>query len=149
MSKEYEAAVAFLQLKSAYSNLVKATIDMHDLDLSDSYPFYLLDFEVIAPAVLQWCTIHAAKLMSQLPERVDNPVCITCEFFRAGLGSDGLCKGFAEIKSNTHPTIVYSKEAVIPYLASLGTDVSKLTIDEIHLLYMKRTDEAYAKINED
>ena len=145
MSKEYEAAVAFLQLKSAYSNLVKATVDMHDLDLSDSYPFYLLDFEVIAPAVLQWCTIHSAKLMSQLPERVDNPVCITCKYFREGLASDGLCKGFHEMKCNTHPMIVYSKEAVTPYLQSLGIDISKLSIDELHLLYMKRTDEAYVK----
>lgn len=145
MSKEYEAAVAFLQLKNAYSKLVQATLEMPDLDVRDSYPFFLLDFEAIAPAVLQWCTIHSAKLMAQLPERVDNPVCINCRFFREGLGSDGLCKGFNEMQCNTHPTIVYSKEAVMPYLQSLGIDISKLTIDELHLLYMKRTDEAYDK----
>lgn len=145
MSKEYRAAVAFLQLKNAYGKLVEVTQEMPDLDVSDSYPFFLLDFEVIAPAVLQWCTIHSAKLMAQLPERVDNPACINCAYFREGLGSDGLCKGFNEIQCNTHPTILYSKEAVTPYLRSDGTKVDALNDDELHLLYMKRTDEEYVK----
>lgn len=139
----YKMAVAFLQFKQAYSNLVDASLAMPDLDVSDAYPFYLLDFETIEPAVRQWCNIHSSRLMKLLPERVDNPTCLSCSFLRAGTGPDGFCKGLRETNCGVHPTILFSKEAVAPFLTSVGVDINKLDDEAMHLIYIQRSEEAY------
>jgi len=152
MNSEYNMAIALLQFRAAYENLVRAGKDLPDLDLSDGYPFYLLDYEEIKPAVLQWCSIHAARLMKQLPERVDNPACLQCGFYRAGLLPSGLCRGAETMHCSNYPVIVYSKEMVIPYLVSVGVAIDKLDNDSIHLLYMRKADEVYEKkceVNDD
>ncbi len=136
-------AIAFLQFKQAYTNLVDASLSMPDLELDDNYPFYLLDFEQIEPAVRQWCSIHAARLMKNLPERADNPRCLSCDFLRAGLGKEGLCIGMPMVHCNVHPTILYSQEAVTPFLISVGVDVGALNEESIHLIYIQRTEEIY------
>lgn len=143
MSKEYRMAVALLQFKSAFMALAAASKEMPDLDVSENYPFYLLDYEEIAPAVSQWCSIHAARLMQALPERVDNPACISCLYYRAGLLPSGLCKGAEKKRCHIHPTIVYSREAVTPYLLAQEVKVAELDDSSIHLLYMRKADEAY------
>lgn len=146
MSKEYKLAVAFIQFKDAYSKLVDASMAMPDIDLSDNYPFYLLDFEEIENAVKQWCIVHASRLMRELPERVDNPRCLSCSYLRAGLAPTGLCVGMNEIQCGVHPTIVYSSDAVIPYLVGNGVSVANLNPEEIHLIYMNKTEAIYERL---
>lgn len=145
MNKEYNLAVAFINFKGAYSKLVEASMAMPDLDVSENYPFYLLDFEEIENAVKQWCVVHATRLMKYLPERVDNPRCLGCKHLRAGLNPQGLCVGLAEEGCSVHPEIPYSKAAVIPYLTNNGVDTSQLGDDEIHLLYINKTEVAYER----
>lgn len=144
-ARNYKIAIAFLQLKSAYKNLVAASKALPNLDVSENYPFYLLDFEDIEPAVLQWCTIHAAKLMQNLPDKVDNPACIHCAYFRAGLGPDGQCKGMQKTWCTVYPYISFTKEAALPVLIATGMNVAELSDNDVHLLYLKRMDEIYAQ----
>ena len=141
INNEYKVAVAMLQFKTAYHNLVEATKSMPDLDVSNCYPFYLLDFEEIEPAVMQWCSIHAAELMKHLPERVDNPGCLACQYFRAGLTPGGICKGSENTSCGIYPTLVYMKEYIIPYMTSVGIDVTSMKEEEIHLLYLKKCED--------
>lgn len=70
----HNLAKALLTLKAAYKQLVEASRDMPDYDISEAYPFYLLDFEAIEPAVLQWCTVHATRLLKRLPYQVESPI---------------------------------------------------------------------------
>ena len=105
---EYMMATALLQFKKAYSDLCAASRKLPDLDVSENYPFYLLDFEDIEQAVIQWCNIHTNRLMEQVPDRVDNPACVGCSSFRVGLGANGLCKGGP---CNNYPFILFSREA--------------------------------------
>ena len=143
-SKEYDMAVALLQFKAAYQNLATASKALpEDTDLTEGYPFYLLDFVDIAPAVLQWCTLHAYAFMRQLPEQVDNPRCFTCPHYRVGLAPNGLCKEYDTVQCMVHPTMIYSKEAVIPFLLSQGYSIQELSDDELHLLYIRKAEELY------
>ena len=140
-NKEYRLAVALLQFKSAYAQLATASLEMPEYDISQSYPFYLLDFEEITPAVLQWCTIHATNLMKSLPDRVDNPACADCEHLRAGISKNGLCTA---PKSCIHyPYISYLKESVQGFFATRGIDIAGLSDNEIHLLYIRKMDDIY------
>lgn len=133
---EYEMAVALLQFKKSYIDLCKASRKLPDLDVSDCYPFYLLDFEDIETAVIQWCNLHSNKLMEQVPDRVDNPACLSCVHMRIGLGADGLCKGGP---CTVYPYILFSKEACLPALlehyplAVINND----TLSALHVKYIE------------
>lgn len=131
----YDMLVAILTFKEAYKNLTAASIKLPDLDLSAGYPFYLLDFEEIAPAVSQWCSIHAASLMSMLPNRVINPVCIHCEHVGQGISSSGMCKGNATCQN--YPLIVFTPEAVLPVLTLFDKNQSSVDSTTVLLAYMK------------
>lgn len=136
MNNEFKMAIALLQFKKAYKNLTDISKTLPDLDVSDSYPFYLLDFEAIQPQVAMWCDIHAARLLKEVPDKVDNPVCTSCEYFRIGLGPDGLCKAANDKKCGTYPLIVFTKEQVIPFLISIGKEVNSETTDaEVYIMY--------------
>lgn len=142
-SKEYDMAVALLRFKSAYQNLVKSSKALPDYDISDYYPFYLIDFEELDNAVAQWCTVHAANMMSKLSDVVDNPACLDCKYFRAGLLPSGFCKGFEAMSCNEHPTIVFDKSKVIPFLVSQGLDQKELEVtdpNELLFLYIMKVD---------
>lgn len=139
-------AVAFIQFKAAFTKLAAASKALPDLDVSDSYPFYLLDYEEIAPAVAQWCTIHATRLLQQLPDQVDNPRCLECKFFRTGLDASGLCKGLAVTKCGVHPFMPFSIEAILPYLISKNINVANLTPGEAQIIYTSLAEEAYEKL---
>jgi hypothetical protein len=143
MSKEnnYKLAVALLRFKQAYKELVQASKALPDYDISANYPFYILDFEVIEPAVLQWCAIHASELMKNIPDRVDNPACISCEHFRKGLGPDGNCKGYsAENKCVHYPLVPFVREIAIPVLS---TDISNLSDGAVQILYTEHMNTLY------
>lgn len=144
-AKNYNLAVALLQFKTAYKNLVNASKELPDLDVSEDYPFFILDFEDIEPAVTQWCTIHASRLMQNLPDKVDNPACLACAYYRIGVGANGQCRGLTSIWCGIFPAIGFSREAVTPTLLKYGVDTSKLSDNDLHLLYIKRADEIYAQ----
>lgn len=141
---EYELATALLQFKVAYSVLCKASRNMPDLDMSDNYPFYLLDFEDIEPAVIQWCNLHSNKLMEQVPDRVDNPACVECSKFRSGLAANGTCKGGP---CNNYPYVIFSREMCTPLLVKYDTVAipARLTDANLHACYIALCDKLYKK----
>jgi len=141
MSKEgnYKMAVALLRFKSAYHELVAASKELPDLDVSQNYPFYILDYEEIENAVMQWCTVQADKLMKDLPDKVDNPACIKCQYFGKGLGPGGQCKGHESIDCKLYPFITFSREMAIPVLT--GIDVTEMNDNTVQLLYLRRIEE--------
>lgn len=134
-TKEYDMAVALLQFRAAYRRLVAASKAMPDLDISEAYPFYLLDFEVIEPAVLQWCSIHAAKLMETLPDIVANPACFNCAHLGSGVNAAGMCAGDPACPG--YPIVSFTAAACKPALINAGYDVSKLSDAEVELLYIQ------------
>jgi hypothetical protein len=139
---EYNLAVALLQFKTIYKKLVKASKALPDYDCSMHYPFYLLDFEELEDAVCTWCLTHSIELMKSLPDRVDNPACLNCEFFRAGLANSGMCQGSLALNCMLYPYVRFEAAQVIPFLKRRGyTDVDLSDINEIQFLYMCECDK--------
>lgn len=145
-TKEYDMAVALLQFKAAFHKLVTASKALPDLDVSEGYPFYLLDYEVIEPAVLQWCSIHAARLMEALPDVVTNPACLNCEHVGKGIGASGLCAG--NQSCSIYPVISFSPAQCNPALIAAGYNVDKLSDSEVELLYMQEVQKRVEKLKE-
>ena len=145
-TKEYDMAVALLQFKAAFHKLVTASKALPDLDVSEAYPFYLLDYEVIEPAVLQWCSIHAARLMEALPDVVTNPACLNCEHVGKGIGASGLCAG--NQSCGIYPVISFSVAQCKPALIAAGYTVDKLSDSEVELLYMQEVQKRVEKSKE-
>ena len=145
-TKEYDMAVALLQFKAAFHKLVTASKALPDLDVSEGYPFYLLDYEVIEPAVLQWCSIHAARLMEALPDVVTNPACLNCEHVGKGIGASGLCAG--NQSCSIYPVISFSVAQCKPALVAAGYSVDKLSDSEVELLYMQEVQKRVEKRKE-
>lgn len=145
-TKEYDMAVALLQFKAAFHKLVTASKALPDLDVSEGYPFYLLDYEVIEPAVLQWCSIHAARLMEALPDVVTNPACLNCEHVGKGIGASGLCAG--NQSCGIYPVISFSVAQCKPALIAAGYTVDKLSDSEVELLYMQEVQKRVEKSKE-
>lgn len=145
-TKEYDMAVALLQFKAAFHKLVTASKALPDLDVSEGYPFYLLDYEVIEPAVLQWCSIHAARLMEALPDVVTNPACLNCEHVGKGIGASGLCAG--NQSCGIYPVISFSVAQCKPALVAAGYSVDKLSDSEVELLYMQEVQKRVEKRKE-
>lgn len=145
-TKEYDMAVALLQFKAAFHKLVTASKALPDLDVSEGYPFYLLDYEVIEPAVLQWCSIHAARLMEALPDIVTNPACLNCEHVGKGIGASGLCAG--NQSCGIYPVISFSPAQCKPALIAAGYAVDKLSDSEVELLYMQEVQKRVEKLKE-
>lgn len=145
-TKEYDMAVALLQFKAAFHKLVTASKALPNLDVSEGYPFYLLDYEVIEPAVLQWCSIHAARLMEALPDVVTNPACLNCEHVGKGIGASGLCAG--NQSCGIYPVISFSPAQCKPALIAAGYTVDKLSDSEVELLYMQEVQKRVEKRKE-
>lgn len=145
-TKEYDMAVALLQFKAAFHKLVTASKALPDLDVSEGYPFYLLDYEVIEPAVLQWCSIHAARLMEALPDVVTNPACLNCEHVGKGIGASGLCAG--NQGCGIYPVISFSVAQCKPALIAAGYNVDRLSDSEVELLYMQEVQKRVEKRKE-
>lgn len=144
-SKEYRFAVALLQFNRTWEELVKASVALPDLDVSELYPFYLLDFEELQPAVKQWCMHHASKIMQQVPDVVYNPACAMCPYVSAGLDEDGLCKGLHTTGCSNHPTIMFTTQAVTPFLLAHNVDVQGQTPEALQLLYTRKVEELNEK----
>lgn len=140
MSKlnEYNLMVAMLTFNESYKRLVAASSKLTDYDLTELYPFYLLDFEKIQPAVSQWCLYHASVIMAEQPDRVVNPACILCESAGLGIDNAGVCIGDATCVN--FPFIAFSVDAVYPSIlkyTSPGSIVDKTNAVTVYLAYIE------------
>ena len=70
----HRLANALINFRAIFTELVDASVAVPEYDISEGYPFYLLDYEEISPAVSQWCLIHSNKLLKQLTYDVPSPV---------------------------------------------------------------------------
>lgn len=121
----FELAKAFNDFGNAWVNLVKLTSKMPDLDLRQAYPFFLLDFEEIVDNVKLWCTLHASRCLENLPKTVTNPACLVCK-------TPDACTSCVNSQ-----TIVFTREAVTPYLLSRGYKITAAMPDSIvHAAYI-------------
>ena len=146
--KEYRLVVAFSELRKAYKELVTASKALPDADVSEGYPFFLLDFEAIAPAVDQWCAIQMAKLLEGLPNRVVNPACLSCPFVGIGLDATGQCAGASSTQCHVFPYILYSLQQATAALFSLGYAVNGMSDSAIEIAYLKEVDKHVQKAKE-
>lgn len=140
-SKEYRMAKALLMFNQAYKELVAASTALPDLDVSQLYPFYLLDYEQIQPDVEQWCLFHASKIINQVPDRVPNSACASCPWLYAGVGPDGLCKGAKTTGCRQYPEMMFTRAAATTFLSSLGVDTSQMDEAVLQMVYTQKVEE--------
>lgn len=141
-TQAYRLAVAFIHFKNSYTELAKeleAAGD--DYDISEGYPFYLLQFESICPNVQQWCTIQADRLLSSLADFIPNPACLQCIYKNAAKAADGSCKFMSTTDCYSYPTIPFARKICTPLLLACGYDVDKMSDVEMQVAYMSE----YAK----
>ena len=137
-SAVYNMAVAFIQFREAYKQLVTAADAMgDDYDISDNYPFYLLDICEIRGAVDQWCIIQADRLLQQLPDIVPNPRCVSCEHVQKVRNANGSCKYAIAKECDSFPIVPFSVQLCSPILVRNGYDISNMSAAAIELLYLK------------
>ncbi len=139
--KNYKLAVALLRFRTAYKELVDASTNLPDTDLGENYPFYLLDFESIVPAVTQWCTLHASRLLQGVPNKVDNPACVKCLFFKSGIAADGSCVGQQEVGCGNYPTVIFTRELAIAFLGI--SDIKSTSDDSLFAQYVNKMEVLY------
>lgn len=140
-SKAYRMAQALLMFNQAYKELTQASKALPDLDVSQLYPFYLLDFEQIQPDVEQWCLFHASKIINQVPDRVPNSACASCPWLYAGTGPDGLCKGTKTTGCRQYPEMMFTRAATTTFLSSLGVDTSQMDDAVLQMVYTQKIEE--------
>lgn len=134
MNKEYDLAVALLKLRAAWKELTDISVQV-DTDLTDGYPFYLLDFEEITPAVVQWCNIHAGRLIQNAPDRILNPTCLRCQYAFAGIAPDGRCVGHTRgIECQSYPEVPYSRQLVIAAMTTPSNAIEIAKASDSNLL---------------
>lgn len=140
-SKEYRMAKALLMFNQAFKELAAASKALPDLDVSQLYPFYLLDYEQIQPDVEQWCLFHASKIINQVPDRVPNSACASCPWLHAGIGPDGLCKGTKTTGCRQYPEMMFTRAAATTFLSSLGVDTSQMDDAVLQMVYTQKVEE--------
>ena len=140
-SKEYRMAKALLTFNQAFKALAAASKALPDLDVSQLYPFYLLDYEQIQPDVEQWCLFHASKIINQVPDRVPNSACAGCPWLHAGIGPDGLCKGAKTTGCRQYPEMMFTRAAATTFLSSLGVDTSQMDDAVLQMIYTQKVEE--------
>lgn len=140
-SKEYRMAKALLMFNQAFKELAAASKALPDLDVSQFYPFYLLDYEQIQPDVEQWCLFHASKIINQVPDRVPNSACAGCPWLYAGVGPDGLCKGTKTTGCRQYPEMMFTRAVATTFLSSLGVDASQMDDAVLQMVYTQKVEE--------
>lgn len=140
-SKEYRMAQALLMFNQAFKELTLASKALPDMDVSQFYPFYLLDYEQIQPDVEQWCLFHASKIINQVPDRVPNSACAGCPWLYAGIGPDGLCRGTKTTGCRQYPEMMFTRAAATTFLSSLGVDTSQMDDAVLQMVYTQKVEE--------
>lgn len=143
--KEYNMAVALLNFAACYQKLCAASKKLPDLDMSENYPWFLLDYEDIETTVVGWARLHASKLLSICPDIVENPSCLQCRYLSLGLAASGLCVGQEAVGCANYPKIMFERDLVKPALVAAGNYDPKWTDQEVYLHYqqevLKRVEE--------
>lgn len=134
---EYNMAVALLNFASSYQAMCRALKKLPDYDFSTNYPWYLLDFEDIEPAVIGWARLHASELLKLCPDIVENPSCLTCRYLGLGLAASGQCVGRDAVNCANYPKIMFERELVKPALVKAGIYDPAWTDQEVYLHYQQ------------
>lgn len=140
-NKMYRMATALINFTAAFSELSAASRALPDLDVSELYPFYLLDYEKIDVDVKQWCLHHASKLLGQVPDKVPNSACAGCRWLYAGLDVDGQCKGRKTTGCNLFPQTVFQRSSAAAFLSRYGFDPTKYDDGVLQAYYVKTIKE--------
>lgn len=145
MNKEYNLAVALIKFRQAWKDLTDASV-LVDTDLTEKYPFYLLDFEELTPAVTQWCNIHASNIIQNTPDQIVNPTCLRCDYAFAGVDKEGRCRGqLAGIECGSYPIIPFNRNLILSAVDSMQpgkrTELDKLTDDNLLIVYIDITNK--------
>lgn len=140
-NKMYRMATALINFTSAFSELAAASKALPDLDVSELYPFYLLDYEKIDVDVKQWCLHHASKLLGQVPDKVPNSACAQCPWLYVGLDHDGQCKGRKTTGCNLFPQTVFQRSSAAAFLSHYGFDPTKYDDGVLQAYYVKTIKE--------
>lgn len=138
MSKEHELAVALIKFRQAWKELTDISKPL-DTDLTEGYPFFLIDFEEVTPNVIQWCNIHASRIIKDTPDRLLNPTCLRCQYAFAGIDKSGMCIGQTKgIDCGSYPEIPFNRDLIIAALAAVEKreDLQKLGDDNLLILYV-------------
>lgn len=152
MNREYNLAMAMIKFKQSWKELTDASKQV-DTDLTEGYPFYLLDFEEITPAVQQWCNIHASRIISQTPDQITNPTCLRCAYVFKGIDKDGRCKGQnSGVDCGSYPIVPYNRNIVISALDNMQpgnrSAIEKLDDTNVLLAYIDITNRLEEQANE-
>lgn len=134
---EYNLAVALLNFASSYQALCKASKKLPDYDFTTNYPWYLLDFEDIEPAVVGWARQHASELLAMCPDIVENPSCLSCRYLGMGVGAQGLCIGQPATGCSNYPKIMFARDLVAPALMRAKNYNAKWSDEEVYLQYQQ------------
>lgn len=134
---EYNMAVALLNFASAYQKMCAASHKLEDYDFSAGYPWYILDFEEIEPAVVGWARVHASKLLEACPDIVENPACLACRYLGFGIGANGLCIGQQATNCSNYPKIMFSRDLVKAALIAANNYKDSWTDQEVYLQYQQ------------
>lgn len=138
-NKEYRFAQALVVFARAWEELAAASQACPDIDVSELYPFYLLDYEGITPSVKAWALHYASRIMKEVPDKVPNPDCYGCQYISEGLDPEtGLCKGYDQMHCGRHPLIMFTPEAVRPFLMEHGVDTTGSTPEAIQMIYCRK-----------
>ena len=140
-NKMYRMATALINFTAAFSALAAASKALPELDVSELYPFYLLDYEKIDVDVKQWCLHHASKLLGQVPDKVPNSACAQCPWLYAGLDHDGQCKGRKTTGCNLFPQTVFQRSSAAAFLSHYGFDPTKYDDGVLQAYYVKTIKE--------
>lgn len=140
-NKMYRMATALINFTAAFSELAAASKALPELDVSELYPFYLLDYEKIDVDVKQWCLHHASKLLGQVPDKVPNSACAQCPWLYAGLDHDGQCKGRKTTGCNLFPQTVFQRSSAAAFLSHYGFDPTKYDDGVLQAYYVKTIKE--------
>ena len=137
-NNSYRLATALLSFRHAYAELTAASIAMgDDYDMSEYYPFYILDFEEIAPAVDQWAVVQAEKLLRMLPDMVINPACLACHANAVIiLEHDGSCSEATSKSCINYPYIPFTAALCIPILKTYNMYAQSMSDAEVELAYI-------------
>lgn len=143
VDKKQRMVVALLRFNKAWEELANASKALPDLDVSDLYPFFMLDYEEIYPAVKQWCLVQASNLLSEIPDRIPNPACAFCPHVLDGLNTEGMCKGQTDVKCSQYPLIHFERTALIPFCQVQGIETEGVSDEILQLNYTRKVKEIY------
>lgn len=142
LRNDYRFAQALLRFSKAWEELAAASKAVDNYDVSELYPFYLLDYEEIQSAVKAWCLHHASNLLKHVPDLVYNPACMDCPYMQTGIDpATGCCRGHSYKECVLHPLVMFSVDTVIPFLTRCGVDIDGLSPEAIQLLYVRKVVE--------